>query len=289
MERTSGQVRLALPAGRMREAVERLLADAGAPVRARERDYRPRLGLAGFEAKILKPQNIVQMLRAGARDVGFVGADRIAETGAELVELLDTGLDPVRLVAAAPAGVLADGRLPRTPLVIATEYERLVREWVERRGLDAEVLRTYGSTEVFPPEDADCIVDLTATGATLRANGLEIVDELMTSSTRLYANPRAMDVPETRRRIENLVVLLGSVLEARRRIMLDLNVPPNRLETVIEALPCMREPTVSKLHAEGWFAVRAAVPRDQLASVIPALKARGACDIVATAPDQIIA
>lgn len=266
-----------------------LFADAGVPVHARERDYRPRIGLAGFEAKILKPQNIVEMLKAGARDIGFLGADRIAETGAEVVELLDTGLDPVRLVAAAPPAVLENGKLPRGRLVIATEYERLTRQWLDGQGAEAELLRTYGSTEVFPPEDADCIVDLTASGATLRANGLEIFDELMTSSTRLYGNPRSLEEPAIRERVDQLVMLLSSVLEARRRVMLDLNVPPDRLESVIEALPCMREPTVSKLHEEGWFAVRAAVPRDRLATVIPALKARGARDIVATAPDQIIA
>src|SRR5205814_956042 len=80
-------------------------------------------------------------------------------------------------------------------IVVASEYERLARRWIAARGLSAEFVRSYGATEVFPPEDADVIVDNTATGATLEANGLAVVDEVMRSSTRLYANPVALADP----------------------------------------------------------------------------------------------
>ena len=73
-------------------------------------------------------------------------------------------------------------------ITIASEYPELAKRWIEENQLDAEVLQTFGATEVFPPEDADCIIDNTATGSTLRANGLQIIDEIMTSSTRLYAS-----------------------------------------------------------------------------------------------------
>ncbi len=282
------EIRLALPKGRMYAEVARLLGDAGIHVRVPERDYRPTVSLPGFGAKILKPRNVISMLTAGARDVGFAGLDWVEETKADLVELLDTGLDPVRLVAAAPSNLLVGGNLPRLPLVVASEYCTIAQEWIERRGLEAQVLTTYGATEVFPPEDADCIIDNTATGSTLRANGLMIVDEVMTSSTRLYANPRVLDEPAARRRLEELVLLLRSVLEARQRVMLDLNVSQENLERVVDQLPTMREPTISALHHNGWLAVRSAVPRRELAWVIPALKAAGACDIVTSVPDQII-
>ena len=165
-------IRLALPKGRMQRGVLGLLADAGIEVALGERDYRPGISLPGFAVKVLKPQNIVQMLHIGSRDAGFAGADWVAEQGADLVELLDTGLDPVRLVAAAPHGLLVDGRLPARPLVVASEYEQLTSGWIERAGLDARLALSYGATEVFPPDDADYIVDNTATGSTLRANGL---------------------------------------------------------------------------------------------------------------------
>ena len=301
---------LALPKGRMQEGVFALLADAGVRVSAGARGYRPAISLPNCEVKLLKPQNIVEMLDAGSRDVGFAGADWVAELGVNLVEVLDTGLDPVRLVAAAPEGLVVNasevagprdlrllpgqaGRplrdcLPRRPLVVASEYEQLTRRWIASQGLDASFLRSYGATEVFPPEDADLIVDNSATGATLEANNLIVLDELMCSTTRLYVNPRAMDDLGRRRMVEHLVLLLQSVLEARRRVMLEVNVTPERLDALCAILPCMREPTVSPLHAAAGYAVKAAVPRAELAQVIPRIKAAGGTDIVVTALANIV-
>jgi len=286
---TSGSiVHLALPKGRMQDGVMALLQDAGIRVTFDRRGYRPSISLEGFECKILKPQNIVEMLDVGSRDLGFAGADWVAEKSVDLVELLDTGLDPVRIVAAGETGFLEMGWPPDRRFVVATEYERLTREWLARAGLDARIVRSYGATEVFPPEDADCIVDNTATGATLKANGLAIFDELMRSSTRLYADPRSLDDPQKRGRIEHFVLLLRSVLDARQRVMVEVNVGPQDLEKVIEILPCMREPTVAPLHAEAGFAVKAAVPRRDLPELIRAIKERGGSDVVVFEIAQIV-
>lgn len=285
------RVHLALPKGRMERGVLELLAAAGIGIRTDARAYRPRLSLPVFETKLLKPQNLVAMLQQGSRDVGFAGADWVAERGAELVELLDTGLDPVRIVAAAPAELVENGRLraPRgRPLVVCSEYERLAREWMRSLGGEALFVRSYGATEVFPPEDADVIVDNTATGATLAANGLVEVAEVMTSSTRLYANPRALDDPDRRAPIEALVVCLRAVLAARSRAMVELNVAAADLDRVVAALPCMRQPTVSSLHAGAGYAVRAAVPRRELPVLVPRLKALGAADVVVSGCEQIV-
>ncbi len=282
-------LRLALPKGRMQDEAFALLAEAGLRVRPNARGYRPAISLPGCEVKLLKPQNIIEMLHAGSRDVGLAGADWVAELGASVVELLDTGLDPVRLVAAAPPSLLLeDGRLPPGPLVVASEYERLTREWIARCGLDAECIRSYGATEVFPPEDADLIVDNTATGATLEANDLVVVDELMRSTTRVFANPRALEDPERRAAIEHIVMLLQSVLEARSRVMLEVNVTPDRLDGVCAALPCMREPTISSLHGGAGYAVKAAVPRKDLPQIIPRIKACGGTDIAVTLLSHIV-
>lgn len=283
-------LRLSLPKGRMQEGVFRLLADAGIHVRVGARGYRPSVSLPGIDAKILKPQNVVEMLAAGSRDVGFAGADWVRELGAELIEVLDTGLDAVRLVAAAPAGVLEEGRVrPQArPIVVASEYERLTREWIERRGLNAKFVRSYGATEAFPPEDSDCIVDIAATGDTLRAQSLHVFDELMTSSTRVYASREAWADPRRREAIGRLAMLLRSVLEARQRVMLEVNVTRASLDDVISVLPCMREPTVSPLAGETGYAVKAAVPRSQLPALIPEIKARGGTDLVVTQLSQII-
>ncbi len=281
-------LRLALPKGRMFAGVVELLEDAGIRVVASARVYRPTVSLDSCEAKALKPQNIVEMLHLGSRDVGFTGADWVAELDGEAVELLDTGLDPVRIVAAAPEDLLLAGKLPVRPLVVASEYERLTRRWIRERGLEARFVRSYGATEVFPPEDADVIVDNSATGSTLTANGLAVVDELMVSSTRLYANRDALAETGKRQRIENLELVLESVLEARRRVMVEVNAPADRLEAVAELLPCMRDVTVSPLLGNSGYALKAAVPRDRLPEVIPAIKAAGGTDVVVTRVGQIV-
>ncbi len=281
-------LRLALPKGHMQKAVEALLADAGIAVTRGGRSYRPRLSLPGVEVKLLKPQNIVKMLHVGSRDVGFAGADWVAELDARVEPLLDTGLDPVRVVAAAPEALVNAGWPPPGALVVASEYKRLTQRWIEAQGLDARFVRSFGATEVFPPEDADCIVDNSATGGTLEANKLVVVDELMRSSTQLLAHPAALDDPVKREAIERLVLVLGAVLEARGRVMVEVNVSADRLEAVIAMLPCMREPTVGALHGDSGYAVKAAVPRGDLPRVIPEIKAAGGTDIVVTRLAQIV-
>ncbi len=282
------QTRLALPKGRMQAGVLNLLTDAGVTIHLDERRYRPSISLEGFSTKLLKPQNVVEMLQAGSRDVGFAGADWVAELGASVVELLDTGLDPVRIVAAAPAEMVEKGTLRNRSLVVASEYRCIAAEWIADEGLEATLVRSYGATEVFPPEDADVIVDNTATGSTLKANGLAVVQELMTSSTRMYANPRALDDPRHRDRIENLTLVLSSVLQARRRVMVEVNVTADRLDTLVRVLPAMRKPTISRLHGEDGYAVRVAVPRDSLPTLIPLVKERGGTDVIVSQPTQIV-
>ena len=281
-------LRLGLPKGRMQEAVMTLLADAGIRVKPSARGYRPSVSLLGCEAKILKPQNIVEMLELGSRDVGFAGADWVEEMRADVVELFDTGLDPVQVVAAAPRGIFDSDELPTKRLVVASEYERLTQDWIAARGLDAEFVRSFGATEVFPPEDADVIVDNTATGGTLRANDLVVVDTLHSSSTRLYASPMAMSDPGKRGRINDLRLLLESVLNARKRVMLEVNAPADRLDEVVSLLPCMREATVAPLFGNSGYAVKAAVFKEALPELIPAVKAAGGCDLVVTSLSQIV-
>ncbi|RYE93322.1 MAG: ATP phosphoribosyltransferase [Myxococcales bacterium] len=274
----------------MQAGVFQLLADAGVQVRLDARGYRPELSLDNVETKLLKPQNIIEMLHAGSRDLGFAGSDWVHELGfaAELVEVLDLGLDPVRLVLAAPSTVLVDGKLPARPIRVATEYVWLTQQWLKEHSVDGTVLRSYGATEVFPPEDADAIVDNSATGSTLRANGLEVLAEVMRSSTRLYAHRAAMDDPARRSRIDDLVLLLRSALDARLRVMLEVNVPHDRLDAVVAILPCMKKPTLARLHGDDSYSVKAAVPRQRLAALIPELKAQGGTDIVVYELSQIV-
>lgn len=135
-ESTSSLVHLALPKGRMEEGVLALLRDAGIRVTFGKRGYRPTLSLRGFETKILKPQNIVEMLHLGSRDIGFAGADWVQEKGVELVELVDTELDPVRVVAAALPAFASGNLKDKGKFRIASEYRHLTERWLEEKGLD---------------------------------------------------------------------------------------------------------------------------------------------------------
>ncbi|MBX2812693.1 MAG: ATP phosphoribosyltransferase [Myxococcales bacterium] len=295
---------LAIPKGRMYDGVVQLLNDAGIRLHHGSRGYRPKVSLPSVEAKLLKPQNIVEMLSVGTRDLGFAGADWVAEKSLNLHEILDTGMDEVRIVVAAPREIVCEGPGGRTllppespmggPLRVASELERLTKGWIQKSCPKAVFVRTYGATEVFPPEDADVIVDITQTGVTLEANGLVIVDEIMVSSTRLFASGLAMDDPLRRNRIEDITTLLRSVLSGRQRVMLELNVPSDRLDVVVDALPAMRLPTISKLHTDpsspsvDGYAVRAAVLRSVLPSLVPELKARGGSDIVVSPLSQVV-
>ncbi len=282
------RLRLALPKGRITEEVLRLLAASGLAVRGNGRSYRPLVSDPEIEAKFLKAQNIPRLLEIGAHDCGFTGHDWVEESGADVVEILDTGLDPVSLVAAAPeatAGLIA--RLGR-PVIVASEFETLARRYMESRGLPYLFIRTFGATEVFPPEDADLILDLVATGATLRENQLTVVSKVLDSSTRLVASRAALADPWRADKIESLRTLLAAVLEARRRILLEMNVPSERLAEVVGVLPAMKAPTIQELHGGMGYAVKAAVPRDGLAGVILRLRRAGATDLIAYALEKVI-
>jgi ATP phosphoribosyltransferase len=280
-------IKLALPTGRIQPNFFNLLSDAGIKITNSARSYRPAISLEGFEAKILKNQNIVEMLAMGRRDIGAAGIDWVKELNADLVELLDTSLDPVRIVAAAPDGFTSKPDNGR-PFVVATEYTSMAQAWIEKNNFNATVVRSYGATEAFPPEDADCIIDNTSSGATLKASNLNIIDVLLDSSTRIFASPIALDNPQKRNRIEDFVLVLRSVLEARQRVMVEINVSKEDLDKVASVLPCMRTPTISELFQGAGYVVKAAVPKKILPVLIPEIKACGGCDIVVTSLSNVI-
>ena len=219
----------------------------------------------------------------------YTQLQRAMASGFRIFELLDTELDTVQIVAAAPEALLVDGRLPSRPLIVASEYSRITQNWMRDKNIEGRFVRSWGATEVLPPEDADCIVDNTATGSTLRANRLEIIDTLMTSSTRLFASPRVLEDPEKCQRIEALVLVLRSVLDARKRVMIEFNLDADRLDSVLPLVPSMRQPTIATLRDQLGVAVKAAVPKAGLAGLIPTLKSAGATDVVVSRIDQIIA
>jgi ATP phosphoribosyltransferase len=276
----SEKLRILIPKGRIFDNVSRLFAEAGFPITLSDRTYRPDLGASWLDAKIMKPQNVGELLELGSHDAGFTGIDWIRESGADVVEVMDLGFDKVRIVAAVPQKI-DDAALRSKKLVAATEYVNLAENWLKNSGFQYRILRTYGATEVFPPDDADMIIDNTSSGQTLRDNGLRIIDTILESSTRFVASRSAMADPEKKIRIEELAMLFRAVLDGRDRVMLEMNIPKERFDAVIASgMPAMRSPTVAPLYNDEGFAVKIAVHKHEVPDIIPRLKKLGALDIV---------
>ena len=273
------KVRILIPKGRIFDNVARLFSEAGFPVALSERTYRPALGADWLDAKIMKPQNVGELLELGSHDAGFTGNDWIEESGADVREILDLGFDRVKIVAAVPQN-LDEAALRSKKLVVATEYVNLAERWLKSAGYQYRILRTYGATEVFPPDDADVIIDNTSSGQTLRDNGLKIIGTILESSTRFVASPQALGNEEKRNRIEELAMLFRAVLDGRERVMLEMNIPKDRFDATINGLPAMRSPTVAPLFGDEGYAVKIAVKRGEVPEIIPRLKKLGALDIV---------
>jgi ATP phosphoribosyltransferase len=284
-------LQFALPKGRMEEEILGLLGDAGIKITIPQRGYRPAISITGVDVKLLNPRNVTQMLHNGSRDVGFSGSDLVSELDCHLELMLDTGLSPVKIVAAAPEAFLTrDLQLPKIdrPFLIATEYGNLTQKWIKGKGLEARVVLSRGATEVFPPEDADFIVDNTATGSTLKANKLHIIDTLMTSSTGFWANPKALQNPYKRRIIDYMVVMMKAVLVARSNLMLEFHVPGDKLDKMLSLLPAMKRPTLTKLAGEDTYAVKIAAKKDRLADVLHLIKENGGGEIIVTKPVYVV-
>ena len=204
---------MALPKGRLFEGVRERLERVGVTLTfLSDRDYRPEVRGASFDAKLVKARAVPQLVALGQFQIGFAGVDLLREADYEqVVAITDLGLNPVRIVVAIPedrAGLLEAP--PRRPVVIATEYERIADRWALERNLAHIVIQTHGSTEAYAPEDADIVIDCVESGATMAANGLVVIEELFRSTTWLVANRAALAEEAIRPSIDALARRLGS-------------------------------------------------------------------------------
>ena len=289
-------LRLVLPKGSLERATLELFEAADLGVnRASDVNYRatisdPRVS----EVRILRPQEIPRYVADGLFDLGITGRDWVEETSSEVVSLGQLHYSkatarPINLVLAVPndSPVESVADLP-AGVRVSTEYPELTRRYFEKHGIDADVRLSYGATEAKVPDIVDCVVEITETGSALRAAGLRIVETILVSFTELIANPVAYDDPQKRHAMHQIHTLLEGTLEARGKVLVKLNVGSADLDSVIEILPAMKSPTVSKLFREDSYAVETVVAKSDINTLIPALKDHGATDIIELPLSKIV-
>jgi ATP phosphoribosyltransferase len=287
---------LVLPKGSLERATLDLFDAADLTVhRSSDRDYHASVDDPRIErVRFLRPQEIPSYIEQGLFDFGITGRDWIAETGADVASLGELQYskatsDPVRVVLAVPAAApwKSAAELPEG-VRVSTEFPALTRRYLDAAGVKAVVITSYGATEAKVPDIVDAIVDLTETGSSLRKNGLRVLETVLTSYTELVANPAAFADPAKRAAMEDVALLLRGAIQARGNVLLKLNVDAAELSAVTAILPAMSSPTITSLARGDMNAVEAVVPKRNVNTLIPALKAAGARDILEIPISKIV-
>ena len=290
-------LKLVLPKGSLENMTLDLFEAADLSVtRTSDRDYAasiddPRIS----NVAVMRPQEIPRYVEDGHFDLGIAGQDWVAETGADVVEVAPLKIAKatprrmkIALAMRADAGVTSPDQIP-PDLTVSTEYTNLTERYFERLGKPARVIRSFGSNEAKVSGGiVDATVHNTETGETFRRNGLVIVDVLMESWTVLIANKKTMEDAAKREAIEQIQLLLDGALRARGQVLVKLNVPKHHLDAVCEVLPSMKAPTIAELAGGEAFAVETVVPKADINTLIPQLKARGATDIIELPLSKIV-
>ena len=289
-------LKLVLPKGSLEKATFQLFEEADLTVRrSSDVDYRatiddPRIA----EVRILRPQEIPVYVANGLFDVGIAGRDWIEETGSDVTSLGELKYSkvtakPVKIVVAVPADSEYESikDLPQG-VRVSSEYPELTKRHFDAAGVEADVQLSYGATEAKAPEIVDAVVDLTETGSALKAAGLKIIDEILTSYTEIFANNDSYEDPDKRKAMEQIKTLLDGVLDARGRVLMKLNVGASELDAVISVLQSMKAPTVNELWDGGGFAVETVVNKSDINVLIPQLLELGATDVIELPISKIV-
>lgn len=233
----------------------------------------------------VRAADIPEYVRDGAADIGITGYDQVRESGHDLTELLDLGFGKCRLVLAAPEDGDIDEVSDVADKSVATEFPTIARRYFDEQGIDPEIVKVTGATELTPHVDmADAIIDITSTGTTLAVNRLGIVDEVLSSSVRLFARPDVADDPK----VQQVTMALRSVLAADGKRYLMMNAPKEKLDDVREVIPGMGGPTVMDIAGDDKVAVHVVVDEADVFSVINDLRAVGASDILVTEIERLM-
>jgi ATP phosphoribosyltransferase len=286
-------LKLGIPKGSLQESTVELFARAGWRVSVNSRNYFPAIDDPEVECMLVRAQEMARYVGSGALDAGITGKDWILETSGEVHEVAElvyakTSLGRVRWVLAVAEDSRVKSVRDLEGKVIATEAVHLTERYLQSHGIHARVEFSWGATEVKVPQLADAIVEVTETGASLRANHLRVVDTLLESAPWFIANRASWQDNWKREKIENMVLLLEGAIKAYDRVGLMLNVRRDDLPGVLSALPALRNPTIAQLSDPAWVAINTIVEERTVRQLIPKLKSARAEGIVEYPLNKIV-
>jgi ATP phosphoribosyltransferase len=288
------RLKLGIPKGSLQDATIEIFRRAGWHIRLNDRSYFPSVDDEEISCYLIRAQEISRYVEGGVLDLGLTGRDWILENDSRVVVLEElvyskVSRKPARWVLAVPedSPVRSLGDLEGKR--IATELVGFTRRLFSERGIRVEVEFSWGATEAKVLEGlADAVVEVTETGTTLRANGLRIVEELMTTVPQLIANWQAWEDPWKRRKIEQIRLLLNGAMTAYKKVGLKMNVAEVDIPAVVAVLPSLKSPTISKLYGQDWFAIETIVDEDVVREIIPRLQEAGAQGIIEYGLNKVI-
>ncbi|MCS6951653.1 MAG: ATP phosphoribosyltransferase [Bryobacterales bacterium] len=286
-------LKLGIPKGSLEQATIDLFRRAGFHITTGSRSYFPAIDDPEIECMLIRAQEMARYVEDGVLDAGLTGRDWVEETEAQVVTVADLiyakqSFGKVRWVLAVPEGSPFQSVTDLEGKIIATELVQTTRRYLAAHNVKAKVEFSWGATEVKPPVLADAIVEVTETGASLRANKLRIIDTVLESNTQLIANRDAWQDPWKRRKLEDIRMLLEGAMNALGKVGLMLNVHKDDLPKVLAVLPALKKPTVSHLSDEDWLAVNTVLDESTVRRIIPRLKEAGAQGIVEYPLNKIV-
>ena len=287
------RLKLGIPKGSLQDATLELFARAGWKISVGSRSYVPSIDDPETECLMVRAQEMARYVETGALDAGITGHDWVVETSAQVEELAELiyakqRLARVRWVLAVPEDSALHRPEDLEGKVIATEVVKITERFLERHGVRARVEFSWGATEVKVPNLADAIVEVTETGASLRANRLRIVDTVLESATVFIMNSTAARDSWKREKVGNLILMLQGAIAAANKVGLMLNVRRGDLPAVLGVLPALKNPTISELSDPEWVAVNTIIEEAVVRQILPKLKAANAQGIVEYPLNKIV-
>ncbi len=286
------ELKLGIPKGSLQEATIGIFKQAGYDISVKSRNYYPSIDDPEISCMLIRAQEMARYVEGGQLDCGLTGLDWIRENRADVVELTElvyakASFKPIKWVLAVKENSDIKSVKDLEGKTIATEVVNLTTDYLIKHGVKANVEFSWGTTEVKVPELADAIVEITETGSSLRANNLKILDTVLETTTRFIANKKAYENPAKRKKMQNIIRMLQSVIDAKPKVCIMMNVPQDNLDDILEVLPS-KNPTVSHLAKGKWIDVIAVMDKKVLRDVLPKLKDIGAKSIVELPINKII-